>query len=63
MLDMDTNTTGLSDESALRDPPNLQGNWVSAAVLCTRDNFKEYFKSPAGQVPWQYDRVRHRMII
>ena len=28
-----------------------------------RDNFREYFNSNAGSVPWQLDRVRSKTLI
>lgn len=37
---------------------SLRGNRASAEALRARDTFRQYFTSPAGQVPWQYDHVR-----
>ncbi|XP_073318399.1 uncharacterized protein [Pagrus major] len=47
------------DGSGLGAIRSLRGNRASAEALRVRDTFRQYFTSPAGQVPWQYDHV-HR---
>ncbi|KAI7789427.1 hypothetical protein IRJ41_012110 [Triplophysa rosa] len=42
-----------------------RGNRASEEALHIRDTFRKYFVSAAGEVPWQYDRVRcgHTVIV
>lgn len=56
----DVEDEGADDEdgNALGAIRNLRGNRASAEALRVRDTFRQYFTSPAGQVPWQYDHVR-----
>lgn len=46
------------ESSALGDLRSLRGNRASAEALRVRDTLRQYFTSPAGQIPWQYDHVR-----
>lgn len=44
--------------ASLHEFQRPRGNRASEEALHIRDKFKNYFVSPAGEVPWQYDRVR-----
>eukprot|EP00064_Thunnus_orientalis_P018780 superscaffoldBa00004442_g18886 len=47
-----------ADSSAcLQEIQRPRGNWASAEALHIPDTFKQYFVSPAGQLPWQYDHL------
>uniref|UniRef100_A0A8C1XYC4 DDE Tnp4 domain-containing protein n=1 Tax=Cyprinus carpio TaxID=7962 RepID=A0A8C1XYC4_CYPCA len=44
--------------ASLHEFQRPRGNRASEEALHIRDTFRKYFVSPAGEVPWQYDRLR-----
>ncbi|XDV25635.1 hypothetical protein PO909_029521 [Leuciscus waleckii] len=47
-----------SGNACLQELQRPRGNRASEEALHIRDTYTKYFVSPAGEVPWQYDRVR-----
>lgn len=43
--------------ACLQEFQRPRGNHASEEALHIRDTFRKYFVSPAGEVPWQYDRA------
>ena len=48
-----------SDEGGLRHLNQIGGNRYTFEAGSSRDDFKSYFNSPGGEVPWQLQHVRH----
>lgn len=48
-----------SDEGGLRHLNQIGRNRYTFEAGSSRDDFKSYFNSPGGEVPWQLQHVRH----
>lgn len=55
--DVENEGAGYVEDSALGAIRILCGNRASAEALRAPDTFRQYFISPVGHVPWQYDHV------
>ncbi|CAL9705130.1 unnamed protein product [Knipowitschia caucasica] len=54
----DNSAAAGNNNPCLLDLQRPRGNRASAEALGIRDTLKKYFTSPAGELPWQYSRVR-----
>uniref|UniRef100_A0A8C1SJ28 DDE Tnp4 domain-containing protein n=1 Tax=Cyprinus carpio TaxID=7962 RepID=A0A8C1SJ28_CYPCA len=51
-------TTGSADPStALNTAGRMGSNTASQEALAVREKYREYFNSPCGAVPWQYNQI------